>query len=80
MPSTSSDNLRWNGPEVAKTMARKGIQHREALARKISKPPQTVRRSFDEDWEGDATGPLVVAITRTFGVPFHKLLRDPRYY
>lgn len=80
MPSSLVDSLRWNAPEVAKIMARKRIPDREALAKKIGKPGNTVRRSFTEDWEGEATGPLVVAVSRTLGVPFHKLIRDPRYY
>jgi hypothetical protein len=56
------------------------IPHREGLARYIGKSPTTVRRSFDEDWEGEATGPLVVAVSRTLGIPIEKLLRDPRRY
>ena len=61
-------------------MARKHIPHREALAKKINKPATSVRRSFDEEWEGEATAPIVVAISRTFGVDGRKLIRDPRYY
>jgi hypothetical protein len=80
MPGNASDTLRWNAPEIAKIMARKHIPHREALAKEIGKPATSVRRSFDEDWEGDATAPLMIAISRTFWVPFHKLIRDPRHY
>lgn len=59
-------------------MARMGIPHREALAKRIQKPATSIRRSFDEDWEGEATGPIVVAIARGLQVPLQKLLRDPR--
>lgn len=78
MPSRRAESLRWNAAEIAKIMARKGIPHREALAREIKQPATTVRRSFNEDWDGEATGPIVVALARTFRAPLHKLLRDPR--
>ena len=59
-------------------MARKRIHHREELARRIRRPPNSVRRSFDEHWEGEATGPIVVAIARELQVDSRKLIRDPR--
>lgn len=80
MPSIVSDSFRWNGPEVAKIMARKHIPHREALAKRIDKPATSVRRSFNEEWEGEATGPLAVAIARSLGIDSRKLIRDPRYH
>ena len=76
----SCDVARWNGLQVAKVVACKHIPHREALAKKINKSAATVRRSFNEEWEGEATGPILVAICRTPNVPFRKLLRDPRYH
>lgn len=78
MPSSRADSLRWNAPEVAKLMARKHIPHREELARRIRRPANSVRRSFDDRWDGEATGPLVVAIARELKVDSRKLIHDPR--
>jgi hypothetical protein len=75
MPNNS---LRWNPEAVAKIMARNGIRHRKALARRIERPVSSVLRTFDADWDGDATGPIVVAIVKNLGVPLQKLLLDPR--
>lgn len=61
-------------------MARNGIAHREALAKRIRKPATSVRRSMNDAWEGEITGPILVAVCRELNVPAHKLIRDPRHY
>lgn len=80
MRKANSENLVWNAAEVAKVMARRGIPHREELARRIKKPATSVRRSLNEAWEGEITGPILVALCRELQVPAHKLIRDPRHY
>lgn len=78
MPNSRTENLLWDAAKVAKVMARKGIPHREELARRIQKPATTVRRSFNDQWEGESTGPIVTALSRSLGVDGRMLLRDPR--
>lgn len=80
MSSKRPESLLWNPTELAKTMARNGIRHREDLARRIQKPATSVRRSINDQWEGEATGPILVAVCRELNVPPHKLIRDPRQY
>lgn len=80
MSSKRPESLLWNAPELAKAMVRNGIPHREALARRIQKPATSVRRSINEQWEGEITGPILVAVCRELNVPAHKLIRDPRQY
>lgn len=80
MSSKRSESLLWNATELAKTMARNGIPDRETLARRIKKPPTTVRRSISKQWDGEATGPILVAVSRELNVPPHKLYLDPRHH
>lgn len=73
-----SRSLQWNASEIAKLMASRHIRKREAAARKLGLPATTLRRSFDENWEGESTGPILVALCRAFDVPVQRLVRDPR--
>jgi hypothetical protein len=70
--------LHWNAPAVAQLMKRKEIPNRKALALKLRQPRATVYRSFDQNWDGEVTVELLVALSRVFDVPIHQLVRDPR--
>jgi DNA-binding Xre family transcriptional regulator len=66
--------------EIAKIMARKRIGSRGELAQRIGVPATTIRRVFNDQWDGEASGPVVRAICRELNVNFQRIIRDPRHW
>ncbi|UVK63426.1 Cro protein [Mycobacterium phage Aegeus] len=55
-----------------------GIETREELARETGEPPTTVRRAFNNNWQGRANCRMMAAISYRFNVPVNNLIIDPR--
>jgi transcriptional regulator with XRE-family HTH domain len=61
-------------------MARKHIGSREQLAQRIGLPANTVRRTLNDEWDGEASPLVVRALCRELNINFQYILRDPRHW
>lgn len=70
--------LYWDAEHVARLMRCRNIPNRLALAKVLKRPRTTVYKAFNEDWSGGVSVEILAAISVTFDVPIHWLVRDPR--
>lgn len=68
----------WNQPVIAKILKRNRIETRYQLAQQFGLSRATVGRTFNDDWSGEATIPMLAVLSSALGVHPGRLIRDPR--
>lgn len=74
--------LRWKPDVIGKLVADNGITCRGQLATRLEGAGvarSSVYRTFTEDWGGEASVFVLLAIARTFAVPAIQLVNDPSW-
>jgi hypothetical protein len=71
------ESLTWNAESVAALMLQHHIRSRAALAKKLGMTRNSVNRTFDENWHGEANARLIARMAAHFGVPMSRLVVEP---